>query len=64
MVNYFYLSRALDAIPIKRKALFTHDAFSMQKNRRSIKQFTILQKGREKSPFTSNIHICDARCRS
>lgn len=51
MVNYFYLSRALDAIPIKRKALFTHDAFSMQKNRRSIKQFTILQKRKRKKPF-------------
>lgn len=31
LVNYFYLSKALEAIPIKRKALFTHDSFSMRK---------------------------------
>lgn len=33
MVNYFYLSKALEVLSIKRKALFTHDSFSL--NRKS-----------------------------
>lgn len=30
IANYFYLSKMLNAVPFSRKALFTHDSFSMQ----------------------------------
>ncbi|WP_346710322.1 glycosyltransferase [Phocaeicola salanitronis] len=35
IVNHFYLSKVLEAIPLKRKALFTHDSFSMYKKSKS-----------------------------
>lgn len=48
LVNYFYLSKALDAIPIKRKALFTHDAFSLQKKSQKHQAVYYLTKKEEK----------------
>lgn len=57
MVNYFYLSRALDAIPIKRKALFTHDAFSMQKKSQEYKAVYYLTKKEEKKALSRATYI-------
>lgn len=47
LVNYFYLSKALEAIPIKRKALFTHDSFSLHQKGKGYKAAYYLKEEEE-----------------
>lgn len=47
LVNYFYLSKALEALSIKRKALFTHDSFSMYQKSKNHKAVFYLTKKEE-----------------
>lgn len=56
LVNYFYLSKALEAIPIKRKALFTHDSFSLHEKSKNYKAAYYLtaeeeRKALERAPY-------------
>lgn len=57
LVNYFYLSRALDAIPIRKKALFTHDAFSMQEKSDKYKAVYYLKKREEQKALSRAAYI-------
>lgn len=52
LVNYFYLSKALEAIPIKRKALFTHDSFSLHAKSRDFKAAYYLTEEEERKALT------------
>lgn len=47
IVNYFYLSKVLDVVPFSRKALFTHDSFSMQQKTSVNKAAYYLKKSEE-----------------
>lgn len=56
LVNYFYLSKALEAMPIKRKALFTHDSFSLHEKSKRHKAAYYLtpeeeRKALERAPY-------------
>lgn len=47
LVNYFYLSKALEAIPIRKKALFTHDSFSLHQKSKGYKAAYYLKQEEE-----------------
>lgn len=57
LVNYFYLSKALDAIPIRRKALFTHDAFSMHEKSDKYKAVYYLKREDEQKALSRATYI-------
>lgn len=57
LVNYFYLSKALDALPIKRKALFTHDSFSMHEKSQNHQAVYYLAKQEEQKALSRANYI-------